>query len=104
MIEFGLDGEPDVLIATCLSGDSAGPTIGQMLAAVRLTLDEWHWQAGPHRVGHLTLGAHAHEIADHPRVLGVLAPFRSAETSHLLADLNRAGLAVVSASNTYVPL
>ncbi len=104
-VEFGLDGSPDALIAVMLGPlEQAGPVIEQMAEAIRQVLRARAWRAGHCRAGLLWCDADTHTLGDDSRVLGVLGPFRSAETTHVLADLNQAGLAIVSASNTYVPL
>jgi hypothetical protein len=51
-IEFGLQGQPDVLIASCLDpAEQRRPVIRQMMEGARLMLARRRWQAGRYRIG-----------------------------------------------------
>jgi ABC-type branched-subunit amino acid transport system substrate-binding protein len=59
------------------------------------------------RAGKVRLRVHpgdAATLAADARVLGILGPFRSADTAAALTTVNEYGAPMISASNTYVPL
>ncbi|HET8754707.1 MAG TPA: branched-chain amino acid ABC transporter substrate-binding protein [Solirubrobacteraceae bacterium] len=113
------DGKPDVLIASDfpLQGTYANDGL-QATTAVRVVLRERGFKAGGKRVGYVSCdGATPRDDISEAKcrragrsyvaardVVGVIGPFFSACAMHMMATLNRARLAEVGASNTYVGL
>ena len=122
-IEFGGEGEPDVLIASDLplQGSSRTQTL-QMTAAIRQVLENAGWQAGSINIGYQSCddstaqagkwdpgktSQNANAYAENPSVLGVLGTFNSGAAAIAIPILNQApggGLAMLSPANTYVCL
>ena len=113
------EGRPDVLIATDapLQGTYSNDGL-QATRAVRIVMEEREYRAGRHRVGYVSCDGSTPRDDISPakcrrsgrayvrtRVLvGVIGPFFSACAIHAMPILNRAALAQIGASNTYVGL
>lgn len=122
-VEYGGAGEPDVILATDLpmQGASAGRS-EQMVAAVRLALEDASWQAGERRVGlqvcddslattgawdAATCRANAEAYASRPDVFAVVGTYNSGCAAEMLPILGQAPggpVAMVSPGNTLVCL
>ena len=122
-IEYGGEGDPDVLIASdmVLQGSSRTQTL-QIVEAVRQVLDSAGWKAGAVNVGFQScddstaqLGKwdpgkcsqNANAYAENASLLAVIGTFNSGCAAVELPVLNQApggGLAMVSPANTYVCL
>jgi branched-chain amino acid transport system substrate-binding protein len=122
-IEYGGEGEPDVLIASDLplQGSSRTQTL-QMTAAIRQVLENAGWKAGDINVGYQSCddstaqagkwdpgktSQNANAYAENASVLGVLGTFNSGAAAIMIPVLNQApggGLAMLSPANTYVCL
>jgi branched-chain amino acid transport system substrate-binding protein len=115
----GDGGQPDVLVASDLPLQGVLATDGlQGTSAMRLVLEERKFRAGRFRVGYVSCdGVTPREVASPAkcrrsgrayvaaeRLLGVIGPFLSSCAIHMMAAFNRAELAQVGASNTYVGL
>ena len=110
---------PDVLIASDLPLQGTYGNDGrQGTRAIRLVLEERGFRAGRFRVGYVSCdGATPREDISPAKcrrsgrayvaaeeVVAVIGPFFSSCAIHMMSALNRAGLAQVGASNTYVGL
>jgi branched-chain amino acid transport system substrate-binding protein len=122
-IEFGGEGEPDVLIATdmVLQGSSRTQTL-QIVEATRQILESAGWKAGDVNVGFQSCddstaqagkwdpgkcSQNANAYAENQSLLAVIGTFNSGCAAVELPILNQApggGLAMVSPANTYVCL
>ena len=120
---FGVDGEPDVLIASDLMlQGGVRVTTTQMSQAIAFVLRERDFRAGDFRVAYqscddsiATTGlfdlakcaANARAYAANPDLIGVVGTFNSPCAAAEIPVLNRAangGVAMVSPTNTYVGL
>jgi branched-chain amino acid transport system substrate-binding protein len=122
-IEFGGEGEPDVLIATdmVLQGSSRTQTL-QIVEATRQVLESAGWKAGAVNVGFQSCddstaqagkwdpgkcSQNANAYAENQSLLAVIGTFNSGCAAVELPILNQApggGLAMISPANTYVCL
>jgi branched-chain amino acid transport system substrate-binding protein len=113
------EGRPEVLIVTDMPLQGAYANDGlQGTNAVRLVLEERGFRAGEHTVGYVSCDGStpnddispakcrrsARSYVSVPAVVAVIGPFFSSCMFHQLPVTNRAGLAVVGPSNTYVGL
>jgi len=113
------DGRPDVLIASDspLQGTYANDGL-QTTKAMRIVMEERGYRAGRHRVGYVSCDGSTPRDDISPakcrrsgrayartrELVGVIGPFFSACAIHMMPALNRAGLAQIGPSNTYVGL
>jgi branched-chain amino acid transport system substrate-binding protein len=122
-IEYGGEGDPDILIATDLplQGSSRTQTL-QITGAVRQVLETAGWKAGDANVGFQSCddataqagkwdpgkcSQNANAYAENQSLLGVIGTFNSGCAAIIIPVLNQApggGLAMVSPANTYVCL
>jgi branched-chain amino acid transport system substrate-binding protein len=118
-VMYGGEGTPDMLIASDfpLQGTYANDGL-QATKAVQIVLRERGFKAGRRTVGYVSCdGATPRDDISEAKcrrsarayvaareVVGVIGPFFSSCAIHMMATLNRAGLAEVGASNTYVGL
>jgi branched-chain amino acid transport system substrate-binding protein len=122
-LEYGGEGEPNVLIASDLplQGASRTQTV-QMNDAIRLVLEQAGWKAGDLNVAFQACddataqaakwdsgkcNQNAQAYAGNPSVIGVIGTFNSGCAAIEIPVLNQApggGLAMVSPANTYVCL
>jgi branched-chain amino acid transport system substrate-binding protein len=122
-VEYGGDGEPDVLIASDLPAQGASrERTAQQNEAIRLVLRERNWQAGGKRVAFQacddsieTTGlwdaakcrSNGRAYAGNPDVVGVIGTYNSGCAKEIIPLANQAnggGLAVISPGNTLVCL
>jgi branched-chain amino acid transport system substrate-binding protein len=118
-VYVGDGGPPDVLIASDMPLQGVLATDGlQGTRAVRLVLEERGFRAGRFRVGYVSCDGVTPQDTDSPAkcrrsgrayaatepLVGVIGPFLSSCAIHLMPALNRAGLAQIGPSNTYVGL
>ena len=118
-VAYAGDGRPTglIVLSTLLQGEFASHGI-QAAQAVKLVLARRDWHAGPHTIGvqvcdEVPYGSDesdsrkcartARAAAENPAVLGVIGPWSSSCAS-LVTLLNRARVAVVSPSATYLGL
>jgi branched-chain amino acid transport system substrate-binding protein len=122
-LEFGGEGEPDVLIASDLplQGSSRTQTV-QMVEAIRFVLEQRGWKAGDTNVGYQSCddstaqagkwdpgkcSQNANAYAQNEAVVGVIGTFNSGCAAIEIPVLNNApggGVAMISPANTYVCL
>lgn len=122
-IEYGGEGEPDLLIASDfpLQGSSRTQTI-QIVEAIRYLLEQANWQAGDHKVAYQSCddstaqagkwdsgkcSTNAAAYAANEAVVGVIGTFNSGCAAIEIPVLNQApggGVAMMSPANTYVCL
>jgi branched-chain amino acid transport system substrate-binding protein len=122
-VEYGGDGEPDVLIASDLPAQGASrERTAQQVQAIRLVLDERNWRAGETRVAFQACDdsirktglwdaakcrTNGRAYADNRKVVGVIGTYNSGCAKEIIPVANRAsggGLAVISPGNTLVCL
>ena len=122
-LEYGGDGQPDVLIASDFPAQGASrERTAQQVEAIRSVLEERDWRAGETSVAFQacddsieTTGlwdaakcrANARAYAGNPKLLGVIGPYNSGCAREIIPVANRAsggGLAVISPGNTLVCL
>jgi branched-chain amino acid transport system substrate-binding protein len=109
-------GRPDALIASDLPFEDDASQTRPMAEAIKFILREHHFRAGRFRIGYqacddgtaeaggFTAGkcdADAHAYASTPSVLGVIGTFNSGCAEEEIPITNRAGLAMISPSNSY---
>jgi branched-chain amino acid transport system substrate-binding protein len=122
-LEYGGEGEPDVLIASDLpmQGSSRTQTV-QMVQAIRFILEQRNWKAGDLNVAFQACddataqagkwdsgkcSQNGQAYAANSDVVGVIGTFNSGCAAIMIPILNQApggGLAMVSPANTYVCL
>ena len=122
-IEYGGEGQPDVLLASDfpLQGSSRTQTV-QIVEAIRYLLEQANWQAGDLKVGFQSCddstaqagkwdsgkcSTNAQAYAANEKVLGVIGTFNSGCAAIEIPVLNQApggGVAMISPANTYVCL
>ncbi len=122
-VEFGGEGEPNALIVSDLpmQGDSAERS-AQMVAAIRLELENQGWQAGETRIAYQVCDDsiaetgewdarrcrdNAANYANNADVIGVIGTYNSGCAAEIIPILNEApdgGVAMVSPGNTLVCL
>lgn len=122
-LEFGGEGEADVLIASDLpmEGDSAERS-EQMVGAIRIVLEDAEWQAGDTKVAFQACDdadpetgewskqrcrENAQAYAENPDLVGVVGTYNSGCAQVEIPILNRApdgGVAMVSPGNTLICL
>ena len=122
-IEYGGEGDPDVLIASDLplQGSSRTQTL-QMVGAIQQVLENAGWKAGDANVGYQSCddstaqagkwdpgkcSQNANAYAENQSMLGLIGTFNSGCAAIIIPVLNQApggGLAMVSPANTYVCL
>jgi branched-chain amino acid transport system substrate-binding protein len=90
----------------------------QATRAVRIVMEERGYRAGPHRVGYMSCDGSTPRDDISPakcrrsgrayartrELVALIGPFFSACAIHMMPPLNRAGMAEIGASNTYVGL
>jgi branched-chain amino acid transport system substrate-binding protein len=122
-VEYGGEGEPDVLIASDLPAQGASrERTAQQVEAIRLALDERDWRAGEKRVAFQACDdtiqstglwdaakcrSNGRAYAGNPDVVGVIGTYNSGCAKEIIPVANRAsggGLAVISPGNTLVCL
>jgi DNA-binding SARP family transcriptional activator/ABC-type branched-subunit amino acid transport system substrate-binding protein/streptogramin lyase len=116
---YGGTGHPDFLIASDLPMDSQDlPETGPMVQAIEFTLRQHHFQAGRFHVAFQgcddstgqtgwdagKCAANAKSYAATPSVIGVVGTLNSGCAEAEIPTLNRASIAMVSPSNSYVGL
>jgi branched-chain amino acid transport system substrate-binding protein len=122
-LQYGGEGEPDVLIASDLpmQGSSRKQTV-QMIAAIKFILEQNDWKAGDYKVAFQACddataqagkwdsgkcSTNAQAYAGNEDVIGIIGTFNSGCAAIIIPILNQApggGLAMVSPANTYVCL
>jgi branched-chain amino acid transport system substrate-binding protein len=122
-IEYEGDGDPDYLIASDLplQGSSRTQT-EQMIAAIRLVLDQADWKAGDYNIGYQSCddataqaakwdsgkcSANGNAYAANDSVIGVIGTFNSGCAQIIIPLLNAApdgGIGMISPANTFVCL
>ncbi len=122
-IEYEGEGEPDYLIASDfpLQGSSRTQT-EQIVAAIRLELQNRDWQAGDYKIGFQSCddstaqagkwdsgkcSQNGNAYAANDGVIGVIGTFNSGCAAIIIPVLNQApdgGIAMISPANTYVCL
>lgn len=122
-IEFEGDGEPEFIVASDfpLQGSSRTQT-EQIVAAIRLELDNRGWQAGDYKIGFQSCddstaqagkwdsgkcSQNGNAYAANDGVIGVIGTFNSGCAAIMIPVLNQApdgGIAMISPANTYVCL
>ena len=122
-VEYGGEGEPDVLIASDLpmQGSSRTQTV-QMVEAIRFILEQRDWKAGDLNVAYQVCddstaqagkwdsgkcSQNGQAYASNEDVVGIIGTFNSGCAAIMIPILNQApggGLAMVSPANTYVCL
>ena len=122
-IEYEGDGDPDYLIASDLplQGSSRTQT-EQMIAAIRLVLDQAEWKAGDYNIGYQSCddataqaakwdsgkcSANGNAYAANDSVIGVIGTFNSGCAQIIIPLLNAApdgGIGMISPANTFVCL
>jgi branched-chain amino acid transport system substrate-binding protein len=122
-IEYGGEGDPDLLIASDLplQGSSRTQTL-QINEAIRFALEQRDWQAGDHKIGFQACddataqagkwdsgkcSQNAQNYASNDKVIGVIGTFNSGCAAIIIPVLNQApegGIPMVSPANTYVCL
>jgi branched-chain amino acid transport system substrate-binding protein len=122
-IEYGGDGDPDLLIASDLplQGSSRTQTL-QINEAIRYQLEQRGWKAGDQAVGFQACddataqagkwdsgkcSQNANNYAANDKVIGVIGTFNSGCAAIIIPVLNQApegGIPMVSPANTYVCL
>jgi branched-chain amino acid transport system substrate-binding protein len=122
-IEYGGEGDPDLLIASDLplQGSSRTQTL-QINEAIRFSLEQRDWQAGDHKIGFQACddataqagkwdsgkcSQNAQNYAGNDKVIGVIGTFNSGCAAIIIPVLNQApegGIPMVSPANTYVCL
>lgn len=119
-VEYGGDGEADLLIASDLPMQGASSARSeQMVDAIRITLERADWRAGDSRVAFQpcddsladtgawdakTCKANARAYVDDPDLVGVVGTYNSGCAAEMLPIMNRAPVALVSPGNTLVCL
>jgi len=122
-VEYGGDGEPDVLIASDLPAKGASrERTAHQVRAIRLVLDERNWRAGGTRVAFQACDdsiqstglwdaakcrSNGRAYASNRKVVGVIGTYNSGCAKEIVPVANRAsggGLAVISPGNTLVCL
>jgi branched-chain amino acid transport system substrate-binding protein len=122
-VEYGGEGEPDVLIASDLPAQGASrERTAQQVEAIRLVLGERNWRAGEKRVAFQACDdtiqstglwdaakcrSNGRAYAGNPDVVGVIGTYNSGCAKEIIPVANRAsggGLAVISPGNTLVCL
>jgi branched-chain amino acid transport system substrate-binding protein len=122
-VEYGGQGEPDVLIASDLPAQGASrDRTAQQVQAIRLALEERDWRAGDERVAFQACDdtiestglwdaakcrSNGRAYAGNPDVVGVIGTYNSGCAKEIIPVANRAsggGLAVISPGNTLVCL
>jgi len=122
-LEYGGEGEPDVIIASDLpmQGSSRTQTV-QMVQAIRFILEQRDWKAGDLNVAYQVCddstaqagkwdsgkcSQNGQAYASNEDVIGIIGTFNSGCAAIMIPILNQApggGLAMVSPANTYVCL
>ncbi len=122
-IEYEGDGEPEYIVASDfpLQGSSRTQT-EQIVAAIRLELDNRGWQAGDYKIGFQSCddstaqagkwdsgkcSQNGNAYAANDGVIGVIGTFNSGCAAIMIPVLNQApdgGIAMISPANTYVCL
>jgi branched-chain amino acid transport system substrate-binding protein len=122
-IEYGGDGDPDLLIASDLplQGSSRTQTL-QINEAIRYELEQRDWKAGDQAIGFQACddataqagkwdsgkcSQNANNYAANDKVIGVIGTFNSGCAAIIIPVLNQApegGIPMVSPANTYVCL
>ena len=122
-IEYEGDGDPDYLIASDLplQGSSRTQT-EQMIAAIRLVLDQADWKAGDYNIAYQSCddataqaakwdsgkcSANGNAYAANDSVIGVIGTFNSGCAQIIIPLLNAApdgGIGMISPANTFVCL
>jgi len=122
-IEYEGEGDPDYLIASDLplQGSSRTQT-EQMIAAIRLVLDQADWKAGDYNIAYQSCddataqaakwdsgkcSANGNAYAANDSVIGVIGTFNSGCAQIIIPLLNAApdgGIAMISPANTFVCL
>jgi branched-chain amino acid transport system substrate-binding protein len=122
-IEYEGDGDPDYLVASDFPLQGASRTqTEQIVAAIRLELQNRDWQAGDYKIGFQSCddataqagkwdsgkcSQNANAYAANDKVLGVIGTFNSGCAAIMIPVLNQAaegGIAMISPANTYVCL
>ncbi|MDX6546909.1 MAG: hypothetical protein QOG33_459 [Gaiellales bacterium] len=118
-VVYGGSGRPDVLIASDLPLDATdAPVTEAMVQAIEFTLRQHHFRAGRFRVAYQACDdstgqvgwdagkcvANAKSYAATPSVVGVIGTLNSGCAEQEIPILNRASVAMVSPSNSYVGL
>ncbi len=122
-VEYGGDGEPDVVIASDLPAKGASrERTAQQVRAIRLVLDERNWRAGGTKVAFQACDdsiqktglwdaakcrTNGRAYASNRKVVGVIGTYNSGCAKEIIPVANRAGgggLAVISPGNTLVCL
>ena len=120
-LEYGGEGEPDVLIASDLPAQGASrERTAQQVRAIRLVLAERDWRAGEERVAFQACDdtiqstglwdaakcrSNGRAYAGNPDVVGVIGTYNSGCAKEIIPLANRAsggGLAMISHGNTLV--
>lgn len=119
-IEYKGDGDPDYIVASDfpLQGSSRTQT-EQIVAAIRLELEDRGWKAGDYKIGYQSCddataqaakwdsgkcSTNANAYAANDKVIGVIGTFNSGCAAIIIPVINEApdgGIAMISPANTY---